>query len=468
MAESVQALRNDAETAISASVTELNTYLENLQELNGQISGMDDSNPSRAVLLDHRDGLLDKVAKLVPIRTEEDRQGAVKIYLPNGTQLLSGGASELEYDAHPPLTPESLYSTDAALRNTSTITLKGSKSGADLIASGALVGGKLGALIELRDKTLVDAQRRLDELASSLSSAMSDTAVASTSIAGGKSIDLTGLQPGNKVTVEAVIGGQTKRFTFVNLTDTSVTLPTDLTADTTDTVVKVNFSGTAASIKAAIEGALGADFTATMTAPNLSLVVGGTSSLTAMSANVSQTTLNSGKLALPLFVDNRASNGVYTGNVTSTTVQRTGFANRIAINPLLETDPSQLVVYGTGVSAGDPARASFIRDQLSKTTFSYTAPAAGGKINLSFTGTIQQFTAQVMTHQATEASIATSLQSGQTQLVKALQSRMEQESGVNIDEEMANLVVIQNSYGANARVMSAIRDMLNELIQIVK
>ncbi len=468
MAENVQALRNDAETAIGASVTQLNSYLADIQKLNGQISGIDDSNPSRAVLMDRRDGLLNKIAELVPIRTEEDKQSVVKIFLPNGTQLLAGGASELDYDPHPPLTPDAQYNTDPAFRKTSTISLKGAKAGADLIASGALSGGKLGALIEMRDKTLVDAQRRLDELASAMSSALSDKKVDSTAIAGGKTIDLTGLQPGNKVSMEVVVGGVTKKVTFVNIADPTVTLPSDLTADPNDTVVKVNFADTPANIKAAIEGALGTDFTATMTPPNLSIQVGGTSALNSMSANVTMTALTSGNVALPLFVDNRASNGVFTGNVTATSVQRTGFANRIAINPALEADPTSLAVYGTGVSAGDPARANFIRDQLSKTTFNYSAPAAGGKITMNYSGTIQQFTQQIMAQQASETSTANNLKSGQTQLVKALQSRMDETSGVNIDEEMSNLVVIQNSYGANARVMSAIRDMLNELIQIVK
>jgi flagellar hook-associated protein 1 FlgK len=37
---------------------------------------------------------------------------------------------------------------------------------------------------------------------------------------------------------------------------------------------------------------------------------------------------------------------------------------------------------------------------------------------------------------------------------------------VNIDEEMSNLLKLQTAYGANARVMSAIKDMLNQLMQM--
>jgi flagellar hook-associated protein 1 FlgK len=37
---------------------------------------------------------------------------------------------------------------------------------------------------------------------------------------------------------------------------------------------------------------------------------------------------------------------------------------------------------------------------------------------------------------------------------------------VNIDEEMAKLLSLQNGYAANARVMSTVRDMLTLLLQM--
>jgi len=38
-------------------------------------------------------------------------------------------------------------------------------------------------------------------------------------------------------------------------------------------------------------------------------------------------------------------------------------------------------------------------------------------------------------------------------------------SGVNIDEEMAHLLALQNAYSANARVMSTVKDMYTALLQ---
>ena len=39
-------------------------------------------------------------------------------------------------------------------------------------------------------------------------------------------------------------------------------------------------------------------------------------------------------------------------------------------------------------------------------------------------------------------------------------------AGVNVDQEMTNLIQLQTAYGANARVMTAIRDMLDALMKI--
>ena len=55
---------------------------------------------------------------------------------------------------------------------------------------------------------------------------------------------------------------------------------------------------------------------------------------------------------------------------------------------------------------------------------------------------------------------------GQDVVFNSLQQRFNESAGVNIDEEMANLLGLQNAYAANARVLSAVKDMLEALIHI--
>ncbi len=73
---------------------------------------------------------------------------------------------------------------------------------------------------------------------------------------------------------------------------------------------------------------------------------------------------------------------------------------------------------------------------------------------------------QVASQQSQAANAATNLQQGQDTVVSALQQRFNAQSGVNIDTEMSNLIALQNAYGANARVMTTIQQMMATLMQV--
>jgi flagellar hook-associated protein 1 FlgK len=73
---------------------------------------------------------------------------------------------------------------------------------------------------------------------------------------------------------------------------------------------------------------------------------------------------------------------------------------------------------------------------------------------------------QMISQQGDAAANAKSLNDGQQVVVNSLQQRFASQSNVSIDEEMSNLLKLQTAYGANARVMTAIKDMLNQLMQM--
>jgi flagellar hook-associated protein 1 FlgK len=74
---------------------------------------------------------------------------------------------------------------------------------------------------------------------------------------------------------------------------------------------------------------------------------------------------------------------------------------------------------------------------------------------------------QIVSQQSQAASAASNLQQGQDTVVNALQQRFNDQSGVNIDTEMSNLIALQNAYGANARVMTTVQQMMSMLLQSV-
>jgi flagellar hook-associated protein 1 FlgK len=73
----------------------------------------------------------------------------------------------------------------------------------------------------------------------------------------------------------------------------------------------------------------------------------------------------------------------------------------------------------------------------------------------------------VVNQQAQAANAATNMQQGQQTVLTALQQRVNDQSGVNIDTEMSNLIALQNAYSANARVMSTVEQMMTTLLQAV-
>jgi flagellar hook-associated protein 1 FlgK len=71
---------------------------------------------------------------------------------------------------------------------------------------------------------------------------------------------------------------------------------------------------------------------------------------------------------------------------------------------------------------------------------------------------------QFLSSQGNASTAATQLQQGQDVVVNALQQKMQADSGVSIDTEMANLISLQNTYAANAHVMSVVQTMMNSLL----
>jgi flagellar hook-associated protein 1 FlgK len=76
------------------------------------------------------------------------------------------------------------------------------------------------------------------------------------------------------------------------------------------------------------------------------------------------------------------------------------------------------------------------------------------------------FIRQVLAVRGAAAEAAAARRNSQEIAINSIHDRMSQTSAVNIDDEMAHLVELQNAYAANARVMSAIREMLDMLMRM--
>ncbi|MBO6825270.1 MAG: flagellar hook-associated protein FlgK [Sneathiella sp.] len=81
--------------------------------------------------------------------------------------------------------------------------------------------------------------------------------------------------------------------------------------------------------------------------------------------------------------------------------------------------------------------------------------------------TVAEYAAQILAKSGLDAARADSLQQDRSTLAGVLNEKLQEAAGVNMDEELANLIVYQNAYNAAARVITTARDMYDVLLNIV-
>lgn len=472
--QGIQSLRANAELGLSNAVSVANNAMAQIAKINNQVQGNVAQDASTAALLDQRDQYITQLSQLMDIRVVSNGGNQVSIFTNAGVQLVGADAAQLAFDAQGTVTPNTVWDSDPAKSNLGSIVINFPNGGSiDLIASNSIRSGSIAAYLELRDKTLVQAQEQVDQLAASLASALSDKTTSTPATSGtqsGFSFNLAAPQNGNviRLSYTNTVTGQTHNVSVVLVNDPSVLpLKNSDTAEAGDEVIGVDFSGGAASVAAQLNAAFsGSNLQFSAAGNTLTALDDGSGLSTIHSGTLTQTvgTLTGGSAQLPLFTD---GGNLYTGALTAAGAQQTGFAGRITINPALLADSSRLVVYGSGTAAGDTTRPDFILSQLTSGTYTYSPKTGVGSAASPFKGTLLSFTQQFTTMQGNAAGAAQTLSEGQDVVLATLQKKMDAASGVDIDEEMANLLALQNAYAANARVMSTVNSMFQALMQVL-
>ncbi len=173
-----------------------------------------------------------------------------------------------------------------------------------------------------------------------------------------------------------------------------------------------------------------------------------------------------------------------------------GYASSIAVNPLVSANPSlvrdgNVVVAGsaTGASAftpnpsGGPAGFTDLISRVLTYGFGSQAQSGVAQPSPATTGlgplgtltapfaapaTLAGFASDLVSSQSADIGAVTSQIDTERSVQTALQTQLSAGSGVSVDTEMSNMVELQNAYGANARVISALQTMWNQLLQTVQ
>jgi len=472
--QGIQSLRTNVEQDIGNSANLANAAMTQIAQINSRLQGLSPSDPAAATLMDQRDGALNQLSKLMDIRAITDTSNQTNVFTNAGIELVGGSlASTINFSSPGVLGATALYNANPAKSGVGSLNIKlPNGASIDVVANNVISSGQIAADLKLRDQTLVQAQTQVDQLAATLASSLSDKTTAGAAVAGppsGFDVSLSGALPGNTVnlTYSDTATNTQHQISIVNVTDPAA-LPLQNAPNANPQVIGVDFSAGAASVAAQLNAALGGNHLQFSNAVgSLRVVDDGTSSASVNAASVTTTitSLASGNPQLALFTDD---NLVYTGQITGNGPQITGLAGRITVNAAVVTDASKLSVYNTSpvTAPGDTTRSDFLYSQLTSAKFSYSTKTGLGSSAAPFNGTVIDYMQAFLSQQSNASTLATQLQQGQSVVVSTLQQKFNSTSAVNIDTEMANLIQVQNTYAANAHIMSVVQSMMTSLLQI--
>lgn len=162
MSSTIQELRLQADNAIGESVSEINTIVQTIDQLNDDIISNGSVGRDVSDLRDNRDQQLDKLAQLVDIRYFFRNDGDVVVFTSGGRTLV---------DTVPPPVTHVPASSVAATTTKAEGDFAGIYVGIveprnDITSE--LLGGELKGLVDLRDNILANMQSQIDEFAAEL------------------------------------------------------------------------------------------------------------------------------------------------------------------------------------------------------------------------------------------------------------------------------------------------------------
>lgn len=162
-----------------------------------------------------------------------------------------------------------------------------------------------------------------------------------------------------------------------------------------------------------------------------------------------------------------------TGDTVKNSAINLQVSQRLIDNPNL-ISTGQLVQQRQPANPNDPPQYTYLRysgdNQIATklkglATQNLTFEAAGGlpKIGLTLSG----YTSEMLGYVASLSAAATEEQANAQTLYDGFKTRSDAISGVNLDEELANTVIFQNSYSASARIVTVVNQLFEDLIGMV-
>ncbi|WP_213982157.1 flagellar basal body rod C-terminal domain-containing protein [Sphingomonas sp. dw_22] len=547
----VDGLRGDVESEVGYSVDKINSLLKRINDLNSTVSQATVLGQSAGGAADERMSAIEELSGLMSVNVRDQPDGRVTIETATGAMLLDRRVRQLSYPT------SSGAGASQAIYPTIELRFTNPDAATGETIDSAAVGGKLGGLLDLRDRALPAFNEQMGVLFSGLSEALNSVSNAGTTVPAPAS--LNGRQSGLAGTDR--LGFTGKASFAVTGADGTLIAKADIdfdalgpTATVDDMVAAINTGLGGAGTASFVNGKLsiqangagnGVVVAQDPASPSAragvgvsqyfglnDLVVSDTNTLVPPGFNASDphgfaagetsqivlrdatgrtlgsytltpaaggtfgdllTQLNGSPLGsfgnfslddrgrmrfepnasisgAVLSIPSDSTNRLGTGASFSSLMGLSGLSSGLnsgRVRPDIAATPTKLPLAGLQANAAVGEKALGAGDMRGATAFvdSLDRPIDMGKDG---TSTLEGFSSLLMGHTGLEASQAKDALNDATARKDDAVNRRDSFAGVNIDEELSLMVVLQNSYSAAARVLTTASDMYDTLINMVR
>ena len=341
----VDGLRGDVESEVGYSVDKINSLLKRIHDLNATVASATGLGKNIGGAADQRMSAIEELSGLISVNVRDQPDGRVTIETANGAMLLDKKLRQLSYANGGASASQPTY-PNIEIRFAEDSGAMGAATGEKL--DSAAVGGKLGGLLDLRDRALPAFSEQMGVLFSGLSEALNSVSNAGSTVPPPASLDgrQTGLVGSDRL-------GFTGAATFA-VTKADGTLVAKTSIDFGAMPAGATIDDMVTAINAGLGGAATASFT-------------------------------DGKLSIKA---NGAGNGVVVAQNEANPSARAGIgvSQYFGLNDMVRSDSSSLVPSGLvasdahGFATGETAQI-VLRDATGRALTSYTlSPTAGGTV----------------------------------------------------------------------------------------
>lgn len=401
MGDRLSQIQTDVNTQLSGHITTVNSYATQLARLNDTIeqSISVGGNPPND-LMDQRDQLVLELSKIVKTTVVPQGAGSYNVFIGNGLPLVVGKDS---FSLQATTSPTDSSRIEVGYVSNSKVTILGSQT---------LAGGALGGLLEFREDSLDATQNQLGQIALALAGSFNAIHKTGYGLDGSTGNDLFTIPNPTAQLRSSYSDGHTPGGATLSVTinDPSIVTSSDY---------KLEYNGT--------------DYTITRLSDGQ-----------AVASNV----------ALPQTVDGLTfsiSGTVASGDEYSIRPTR-NIASSISLNI---TDVNKLALAGSATSGPNDNTKALLLANLQ--TDQKVTSTTGTQI--TFSAAFAQMVSNVG-NKSYELKITGE---SEAQVLESTTAAMQAESGVNLDEEAANLIRYQQAYQAAGKMMQ----MASELFQIL-